>query len=59
MRVKLPPRDLNPGPYPSHSINTYTYGVTIASMVCGGEMSNLLTKAFHLKLRYNYLRHLM
>ena len=35
MYVKLSPEDLNPGlclPYPT---STYTYGVTIASRVCG------------------------
>ena len=36
MYVKLPPRDLNPNPCLPHSINTYTYGVTIAPRVCGG-----------------------
>ena len=34
--VKFPPRDLNPTPYPSHHISTYTCGVTIAPMVYGG-----------------------
>ena len=34
MCVKLPPGDLNPGPYPSHPINTYTCGMTIASRMC-------------------------
>ena len=36
MCVKFPPRDLNPGPYPPHLTNTYTYGVTTAPKVCGG-----------------------
>jgi len=37
MCVKLPPKDLNPGPYPPLSISTYTYGVTIAPRVCGSH----------------------
>ena len=32
--MKLPPRDLNPGPCPPHPTSTYTCGVTIALMVC-------------------------
>ena len=36
MCVKFPPRDLNPGPYPSHLTSTYTCKVTIALRVCGG-----------------------
>ena len=36
MYVKLPSGDLNPDPYPSYSINTYTCGVTIASRICDG-----------------------
>ena len=35
MCVKLPLRDLNPDPYPSHLTSTYTYGVTTASRVHG------------------------
>ena len=35
MCVKLPPRDLNLGPCPPHSTNTYTYGVIIAPRACG------------------------
>ena len=35
MCVKLPPRDLNPDPYPPHPTSTYTCGVTIAPSVCG------------------------
>ena len=35
MYVKLPPRDLNPDPYPPHLTSTYTCGVTIAPRVCG------------------------
>ena len=37
--MKLPPRDLNPAPYPPHPTSTYTYGVTIAPRVCGGKLS--------------------
>ena len=37
MYVKLPPRDLNLGPYPPYSINTYTCGMTITSKVCSGK----------------------
>ena len=42
MYVKLPSGDLNPDPYPSYSINTYTCGVTIASRMYGGNPQNLL-----------------
>ena len=35
--MKLFPRNLNFDAYPSHSINTYTYGVTITSMMRGGK----------------------
>ena len=35
--MKLPPGDLNPGPYPPLPTNTYTCGVTITPGVCGGE----------------------
>ena len=38
MCVKLPPRDLKSGPYPSHSTNIYTCEMTIASKVCSGIM---------------------
>ena len=34
--VKLPSRELNPIPYPSHPTSIYTYGVTITLRVCGG-----------------------
>ena len=34
--MKPPPRDLNPDLYPPHLTITYTYGVTITPMVCGG-----------------------
>ena len=37
MCVKLPPRDLNPDPYPSHSTSTYTCEVIIAPRVCNGK----------------------
>ena len=43
MCLKLPPRDLNFGPYPPHSINTYTFGVTIAPRVCGSLLGVRLT----------------
>ena len=48
MCVKLPPRDLNPNPYPLHSTNIYTFGVTIASKMCGGKNDKylLLTKLY-------------
>ena len=39
MCVKLPPRDLNPGPCPPHPTSTYTCGVTIAPRVCGGTIA--------------------
>ena len=37
MYVKLPPGDLNLGPYPPHPTNTYTYGVTTAPRMRGGK----------------------
>ena len=37
MCVKLPPKDLNLDPCPPHLTNTYTYKVTIAPRVCGGN----------------------
>ena len=39
--MKLPPKDLNLGPYPPHPISTYTYEVIIAPRVCGGK-NNIL-----------------
>ena len=42
MYVKLPPGDMNLGPYPPHLTNTYTCGVTIAPRLCGGFLENLL-----------------
>ena len=51
MCVKLSPRDLNPGLCPLNAISTYTYGVIIAPMVCGGWknwlVSNGLEVAFN------------
>ena len=41
MYVKLSLGDLNPGLYPPHLINTYTYEVIIASRVYSGEFSNI------------------
>ena len=38
MCAKLPPRDLNPAPCPLHLTSTYTYGVTIAPRMCGGNI---------------------
>ena len=37
MCVKLPPRDLNLGPYPPHPTSMYTCGVTTTPRVCDGE----------------------
>ena len=37
MCVKLPLRDLNPGPYPPHSTSIYTCRVTTTPMVCSGR----------------------
>ena len=37
MCVKLSPRDLNTGHYPSHSIITYTCEVIITPRECGGN----------------------
>ena len=42
MRAKLSPRDLKPSPYPPHSTSTYTYGITIALRVRGGNQSAIL-----------------
>ena len=36
MCVKLPPGDLNLGPYPPHPTSTYTCGVTTAPRVRSG-----------------------
>ena len=41
MCVKLPPRNLNPNPYPQYPTNTYTYGVTIALKVCDDNQSRI------------------
>ena len=38
MCVKLPFENLDSNPYSLHPTNTYTYGVTIAPKVCGGQM---------------------
>ena len=35
MCVKLPPRDLNPGPCPPHPTSIYTYRMTTTPRVCG------------------------
>ena len=37
MCVKLPLKNLDSDPYSPHPTNTYTYGVTIAPRVCGGQ----------------------
>ena len=42
MYVKLPPGDLNLGPYPPHPTNTYTYGVTTAPRMRGGKNSFII-----------------
>ena len=41
MCVKLPPRNLNPNPYPQYPTNTYSYGVTIALKVCDDNQSRI------------------
>ena len=53
MCVKLPPGDLNPGPYPPHSTSnhipqasTYTYEVTIALRRCGDCSLNFELQRF-------------
>ena len=38
MCVKLPPGDLNLGPYPPHSTNSYNCEVIITLMVCSGNI---------------------
>ena len=42
--VKLPPRDLNPSPYPPHPTSTYICRVTIASRVCSGMVNYIYLK---------------
>ena len=37
MCVKLPPRDLNPDPYPPHLTSVYTCEVTTTPRVYNGE----------------------
>ena len=55
MCVKLLPRDLNPGPYPSYPTSTYTCGVTIAPRVCNGrDLLNCLLFCYFEKV-LNYL----
>ena len=44
MCVKLSLEDLNLGPYPPHSTNTYTCGVTITPKVYGGDILVTLFK---------------
>ena len=46
MCVKLPPGDLNPGPYLPYSINTYTYEMIVAPRMCGGFVACFL-ESFH------------
>ena len=41
MCVKLPPGDLNPGPYPPHPTSTYTSGMTTTPRVGGGATFGL------------------
>ena len=43
MCVKLPLGDLNPGPCPPHSTNTYTCRVTTATKVNGGKTAYGMT----------------
>ena len=42
MRVSFLLGDLNPETRPSHPTSTYTYRMTTASRVCGGEPNKLL-----------------
>ena len=37
--VKLPPKDLNPDPYPPHPTSIYICGVTTASRVSSGSIN--------------------
>ena len=39
MCVKFPPENLNPNLCPPHPTMTYTCRVTIASKMCGGNLS--------------------
>ena len=49
MCVKLLPRDLNSGSFPSDPTNTYTCEVTTTSRVCGGRTLQVLPyKAYKL-----------
>ena len=52
MCVKLPPRDLNPDPYPLHPTSTYTCGVTTAPRVYGGNQNYRLDER---EERVNYV----
>ena len=38
MCAKLSSGDLNPDPYPTHLINTYTYGMTITPKECRSQI---------------------
>ena len=42
MCVKLPPRDLNPDPYPPYPSSIYTYGVTTALRVRSGTLTSCM-----------------
>ena len=42
MCVKLPPENLNPGPYPLHPTCIYTCRVITAPRVHGGKMVGML-----------------
>ena len=50
--MKLPPRNLNPSPYPPHPISTCTCRVTIAPRVCGGFLFSLFGVSTHHSTSY-------
>ena len=43
---EISPRDLNPGPYPSHPTSTYTCKVTIMLRMCGSVIWGMNVLAF-------------
>ena len=56
MCVKLPPTDLNSGPYLPHLTSTYICKVTIIPWVCGCTIS--YTLLFFLEMKSDNLRNL-
>ena len=57
MCVELPFRDLNSNPYPPHPTSIYTYRVTTALRVRGGEMWQCFELCNTITLLYRYMLH--